>query len=324
MAFNIVKEKYRNKISQVTIGATKEEGGTRTSTVTIGGEEALPYLHFEGNIPNRPVTALEVWDIAPPGWNECFNQYYGDVYNDVGEWARKCVEEYGAEMICLRLKGADPDEDNRSADECEAALKKVLDSVGVPIIVLGCGKFEKDNEIFMKVAESGAGENLLMGVAEQENYKTLTAAALGYKHAIIAQSPIDINIAKQLNIMIGEMNFDTDRIVMDPTIAAVGYGIEYGYSIMQRARFGALGGDKAMAKPMIGNIGWEVWKTKEANAPVSDFPEWGEQEPRGINWEIVTATSLLCAGLNIAVLRHPSSLAVVKKTIDDLMKPNSY
>jgi len=324
MAFNIVKEKYRNKIAQVTLGATKDNGGTRTSTVTIGGEEALPFLHFEGSIANRPVVALEVWDIAPPEWSDCFNPYFGDVYNDVGAWAKKCVEEYGAEMICLRLKGADPEEDNKSAEDCEAALKSVLESVGVPVIVLGCGKFEKDNEIFMKLAEAGSGENLLMGVAEQENYKTLTAAATGSGHAIIAQSPIDINIAKQLNILIGEMNFDTDRIVMDPTIAALGYGIEYGYSIMQRARFGALGGDKAMAKPMIGNVGFEAWRAKEANAAQDEFPAWGEQEKRGIMWEVTTATSLISAGLDIAVMRHPKALAVVKKTIDELMVPSSY
>ncbi len=324
MAFNLLKEKYRNKIAEVTIGATKEEGGTRTSTVTIGGEEALPFLHFEGSIANRTVVALEVWDIAPTDWGECFNQYFGDVYNDVGAWAKKCVEEYGAEMICLRLRSADPDMGDKSPEECAAALKKVLEAVGVPVIVLGCGKAEKDNALFPAIAEAGAGENLLMGVAEQENYKTLTAAAIGNKHAIIAQSPIDINIAKQLNILIGEMNFNTDRIVMDPTIAALGYGIEYGFSIMQRARFGALGGDKAMAHPLIGNVGYECWKTKEANASADDFPGWGEQEKRGIMWEATTATSLICAGLNIAIMRHPKALEIVKKNIDKLMVPSSY
>lgn len=323
MAFDLLKEKYRFVISQVTIGATKEEGGTRTSTVTVGGEEALPFLHFEGKIANKPVVALEVWDIAPTDWHECFNQYYGDVYNDVGAWAKKCVD-YGAEMVCLRLIGADPDGGNKSPEDCAAALKKVLEAVGVPIILLGCGKFEKDNTIFPVVAEAGAGENLLMGVAEQENYTTLTAACVGSNHNIIAQSPIDINIAKQLNILIGEMNFDTNKIVMDPTIASLGYGIEYGYSIMQRARFGALGGDKAMAHPLIGNVGWECWRAKEANASTEEFPGWGEQGRRGIMWEATTAASLISAGLNIAVMRHPKALEITKKNIENLMVPSSY
>lgn len=323
MAFTLTKEKYRNKIAAIKLGATKEEGGTRTSTVTVGGEEALPFMHYEGAIPNKPVVALEVWDIVPAEWNECFKQYYGDVYGDIGAWAKKC-EDYGADMVCVRFKGADPDGENKSADDCAADLKKVLESTGLPLIVIGCGKFEKDNELFQKLAEAGAGENMLIGVAEQENYKTLAAAALGYKHCVIAQSPIDINIAKQLNILIGEMNLPQDRIVMDPTIASLGYGIEYGYSIMQRARFGALGGDKTMANPMIGNVGFECWRAKEANAPAEDFPGWGEQEARGINWEVTTAVSLITAGLSIAILRHPKSVEVVKKTAEELMVPQAY
>lgn len=319
MAFNVVKEKYRSKVGEVTLGATKEQGGTRGYTITIGGEEALPYLHFEGEFPNRPVVALEVWDTAPADWNACFAPYYGDVFNNPAAWAKKCVEEYGADLIVLRLKGADPDINDASPEDCAKVVKDVLAAVECPLVVLGCGNAEKDNKVLPLVAEETTGENLLIGVAEQDNYKSLTAACMVHKHNIIAQSPIDINICKQLNILITEMNLAADRIVIDPTIAALGYGLEYGYSIMERARNGALQGDKMLGLPMIGNVGFEVWRTKEANAPVSDFPAWGEQEPRGILWEATTATALLQAGMDVVVMRHPKAAALIKQNIEELM-----
>lgn len=323
MAVEIQKEKYRNKVGEVVLGATREEGGTRTHTITVGGESALPFLHFEGEIPNRPVVALEVWDMVPEEWNPCFEKYYKDVYGDPGAWARKCVDEYGADLVLLRLKSADPDYKDSSPEACAAVVKKVLASVGVPLIVVGCGKAEKDNLIYPVVGEAAAGENLLLGVAELENYKAITSACMANKHNIIAQSPIDINICKQLNILIAEMSTAmVSRIVIDPTISALGYGIEYTYSIMERARNGALQGDKMLAMPMIGNIGYEAWRTKEANA--ADEPGWGDQEERGLLWEATTAMAYLQSGMNILVLRHPRALAIVKKQIDDLMLDNSY
>ena len=225
MAVEILKEKYRSKVGQVVLGATAAEGGTRSHTITVGGESALPFLHFEGEIPNRPVVALEVWDMVPEDWNPCFQQYYGDVFDDPGAWARKCVEQYGADLILLRLKSADPDLKDSSPEACAAVVKKVLEAVGVPLIVLGCGKADKDATIYPVIAEAAAGENLLLGVAELENYKAVTSACMAHKHNIIAQSPIDINICKQLNILIAEMSTAlVDRIVIDPTIAALGYG----------------------------------------------------------------------------------------------------
>ncbi len=324
MAFNLHKEKYRSKVSEVVLGATKEEGGTRSHTLTVGGESTLPFLQFEGEIPNRPITALEVWDVLPKDWHPCFKEYFGDVYEDAAAWAKKCVDEYGADLVLLRLMGADPDGEDLSPEACAATVKKVLEAVSVPLIVIGCGKGEKDNKVMPLVAEVASGENLLMGVAEQENYKSITAACMVHKHNLIAQSPIDINICKQLNILINEMNLDLNKIVIDPTIAALGYGLEYGYSIMERARIGALGGDRMLAMPMIGNVGYEVWRVKEANASEEEYPGWGQQEERGIMWETTTAVSLLQAGMDILVLRHPKALEVVKKNIDDLMVPNTY
>jgi acetyl-CoA decarbonylase/synthase complex subunit delta len=324
MAFIAVKEKYRSKVGEVVLGATKEQGGTRGFTITVGGEAALPYYHFEGEIPNRPVVALEVWDMAPTDWNACFAPYYGDVFGDPAAWAKKCVTEFGADLIVLRLRGADPDLNDASPEDCVKVVKDVLAAVECPLIVIGCGKPEKDNLVMPAVAEAATGENLLLGVAEQENYKSLTAACMVHKHNVIAQSPIDINICKQLNILITEMNLPADRIVIDPTIAALGYGVEYGFSIMERARYGALQGDKMLAMPMIGNVGFEVWRTKEANAPATDYPGWGEQEPRGILWETTTATSLLQAGMDIVIMRHPKAAALIKQSIDELMVKTEF
>jgi acetyl-CoA decarbonylase/synthase, CODH/ACS complex subunit delta len=325
MAIEIQKEKYRSKVGEVVLGATADQGGTRSHTITVGGESALPYLHFEGEIPNRPVVALEIWDMAPAEWNPCLAAYYGDVYGDVAAWARKCVDEYGADLIQLRLKSADPDLKDSSPEECAATVKKVLAAVGVPLIVVGCGNKDKDNLLYPAVAEAAAGENLLLGVAEQDNYKAITSACMAHKHNIIAQSPIDINICKQLNILIAEMSTAlVNKIVIDPTIASLGYGIEYSYSIMERARGGALQGDKMLAMPMIGNVGFEAWRAKEANLPAEEEPGWGEQEERGLMWEATTAMAYLQSGMNILVMRHPRAVQLVKAHIDDLMQSNSY
>ncbi|HOA35273.1 MAG TPA: CO dehydrogenase/acetyl-CoA synthase subunit delta [Bacillota bacterium] len=325
MAVEIQREKYRSKVGEVVLGATKEQGGSRSHTITVGGESTLPFLHFEGDMPNRPVVALEILDMVPEEWHPCLEKYYGDVYADPADWAKKCVDEYGADLVQIRLSSADPDLKDSSPEDCAATVKKVLEAVGVPLIVIGCGKAEKDNLIYPVVAEAAAGENLLLGVAELENYKAITSACMAHQHNVIAQSPIDINICKQLNILIAEMSTAmAGRIIIDPTIAALGYGIEYTYSIMERARNGALQGDKMLAMPMIGNIGYETWRTKEANTPADEAPGWGEQEARGILWEATTAMAYLQSGMDILVMRHPRAAALVKQNIDELMQDNSY
>jgi acetyl-CoA decarbonylase/synthase complex subunit delta len=323
MPFMPVVEKYRSKVQEVVLGATRAQGGTRDFTVTVGGEAALPFLHFEGQIPHRPVIGMEIWDTAPTDWPVCFDPYFAAGFHDPAVWAQKCVSGYGADLIVLHLKSADPDLLDTSPEHCAAVVGKVLNAVGCPLVVLGCGKPEKDNLVMPAVAEAAAGENLLLGLAEQNNYKSLTAAAIVYKHTLIAQSPIDINICKQLNILITEMNLPADRIVIDPTTAALGYGLEYGYSIMERARIGALQGDAMLSMPMIGNIGAEVWRTREATAPVEENPGWGEQSDRGILWEASTAAALLQAGLDIVVLRHPEAVRLIRQNITELMAGRS-
>ncbi|NMA68279.1 MAG: acetyl-CoA decarbonylase/synthase complex subunit delta [Desulfitobacterium sp.] len=321
MAVALIKERYQNSVSELTIGATPEEGGTRTSVIKVGGDGTLPFLHFEGEMKNRPVIAMEVTDV-PPVWSETLNSYYKDVYNDPVAWAKKCVEEYKADLLYVKLIGANPEGENRSPEECAKVVKDILGAVGVPLIVSGCEDPEKDNEVIAAVAEAGAGENLLIGVVEQDNYKSITAAAMVHRHSVIARSPLDINICKQLNILISEMGLPLDRIAIDPMIGGLGYGIEYAYSIMERARLGALANDKMLSMPMICTVGYEANRAKEANASEEEFPGWGDVKERAILWETMTATALLQAGASILLMRNPDAVRLVKENIDDMMVSN--
>ncbi len=324
MPVEILKEKFTGKVQEVVLGATKEEGGTRAYTVKLGGSSTLPFLQFEGEIPNRPVIALEIWDIKPD-WHECFVPCYGDVWEDPVAWAKK-AEEYGADIIYLRLRGADPElENSKTADDCAKLVKAVLENTGAPLIVEGPGFPDKDNEVLQAVAEAAAGENIALGVAEKDNYRSIAAACMMAKHCIIARSPLDINILKQLNLMVTEMGVPIEKIINDPLTGGLGYGIEYAYSVMERARWGALIGDKMMSLPLICLAGPEAWRAKEANAPNEEAgPGWGDQKVRGVMWEAMTAAALLQAGGDLVLMRHPEAAKLVKKQLEDLMVPNTY
>ena len=319
MTVELVKEKWSNAVATVVIGATKEEGGSRASVVKCAGEEGLPFLFAEGKIPNRPVIAMEILDVEPDDWPQSLTSAIGDVIKNPVDWALKCEKEFKADLICLRLQGAHPDALNKPVDELVKTVKDVLKATAIPLIILGCGEDKRDNEILPRCAEAAKGERILIGEAVQGNYKTLTASALADGHNIIAQSPIDINIAKQLNILISDMALPLERIVINPTVGALGYGLEYAYSIMERARLAALSGDRMLAMPFICFVGLEAWRAKEAKASTEEFPTWGSQGERGIIWEALTATTFLQAGADILVMRHPKSAEIVRKHIDELM-----
>ena len=320
MALEIFKEKWTNKVGTITIGSTSEKGGTRTSTITVGGETTLPYLFYEGEVPNKSVIAMEVMDIEPEDWPDTLKAPFGDALKDPGKWAKKCVDEYKAETIALKLKGTHPDFGNLSGDKAAEAVKKVLSSVGVPLIILGSGDEEKDNQVLAKASEAAKGEDCLIGDATEKNYKTLTASCLADGHHIIAQSPIDVNIAKQVNILISDMGFDLGKIVINPTIGALGYGMEYAYSIMERARIAALTGDKMLAMPFVCFIGQEAWRAKEAKTLQSEQNIWGPEAERGPMWEHITAVCMLQAGADILVMRHPTAVEKTRNYIDTMMQ----
>jgi acetyl-CoA decarbonylase/synthase, CODH/ACS complex subunit delta len=310
METQLVLEKWPGVISTVIIGAKKEEGGSRSDTIKIGGQTTMPFLFKEGMVLNKPKIAFEIWDIAPFDFDEELLRAYGKAIKDPLAWADICVNEYRAQLLCVKMQGTHPDSGNKSPQEAAGFIATLLNKVKVPLIIIGSGDDAKDNLVLPACSEAAKGERCLIGCAVQDNYKTLVASVLADGHSIIAESPIDINIAKQLNILISDIGLSLERIVIDPTIGALGYGLEYAYSIMERARLAALSGDKTLASPFICFVGQEAWRTKEAKA----------ESQQGIIWETVTATSLIQSGADILVMRHPKAAQNVNSHIEALFK----
>lgn len=313
----ILKEQWSGSVRSVTIGATPEEGGTRTKTVQAGGETAMPFLTFEGEHPHPPVVAVEIQDRRPEDWSELLLEAWGDAVDDPAAWAR-AAEEAGADLLALRLSLTDSTGETTKPEQAVEATQEVLEASGLPLIVIGPGQAEIDNKLLVPVAERFKGERLLLGVCEDKNYRTIVATALANDHRVIARTAMDVNLAKQLNILIHDMGLPMDQIIMDPTTGALGYGFEYGYSVMERLRLAALQGDSMTQLPMLVTPGEECWKTKESKVGADVPAQWGAWKERAINWETLTAVMLLESGANILLLRHPESVQRVQKAIDDL------
>ena len=292
-------EKWQDKIGEVTLGSKK--------TIKIGGETGIYFIDGEDKCPNPPVVAMDVWDMEPEAWPESLKSNFGKALKAPADWAKMCVDKFSADLICLRLTSTHPDTKNASCEEAGKTLEKVMKSVSVPLIVIGSSAPEKDNEVLAHCADVAKGENCLFGIATQANYKTLTAACLSSGHAIISEAPIDINIAKQLNILICDMQFPADKIVIHHATGALGYGLEYTYSIMERTRLAGLSGDRMLSMPMMSFVGQEAWRTKEAKTGPLDT---------GILWEIATATAYLNSGADILVMNHPKAVEEIKKVIN--------
>ena len=316
--FQLPTERPIESIDVVTVGATKEEGGTRGQKITLGGQNGMPFHFFEGTIPNSPVLAMEVFDTVSSKCSPVLREAWGDLLGRPADMAQKAVKEHGAQMISVRLEGTHPEKGNKSPDEALELVKNVLAAVDVPIIVTAHNHYESANEVLKKVAAGCAGERLLLNWVENDNYRTIAGVALAYGHCVVAQSPIDVNMAKQLNILLTNMDLPRDRIIMDPLAGALGYGLEYVYSVMERIRLTGLGGDRALTFPMIASVGQEAWKVKEASAPESAFPVWGDVNKRAVFWEISTAMPLVLAGADLVILYHPESLAAVRRNIAKL------
>ncbi len=299
MEYKASVEEYTGVVREVTIGKGK-------NSIKIGGENMLP-LHFfdKGSNPNPVKFALEVIDMEPQDWPEHLTQPFKDVLSDAVKWARKC-EELGADAVLLRLVSTDPVVKDSPSDEAAALAKKVAESINIPLIIYGSGDDKKDAEVLPKVAAACDGMNLLIGPVQKENYETVGKALLDHGHNASALSPLDINLLKELNVKLGKF-FPAEKIVIDPESAALGYGMEYSFSLMERVKqIGVITKDNMTMMPIIADLGAECWKTKQAK----------ENKEQGLLWEGITALSLLLAGANILVLRHPETLCLVKETME--------
>ena len=300
--------KWVGKVHEVKLG------GNGRKSIVLGGETTLPFLHFEGSTPNRPSVAIEIQDREPLDWSPHLLLAWGEVTKNPADWAKKAAQ-YGADIIALRLRSAHPEQENTGADEAKKVVEKILGTVDLPLIVLGPEVAEKDNEVLVAVSEVARGQRIALGNCIDKNYRTIAASCLANGHVAIAKTPNDVNLAKQLNILLHEMGLPLDSILNDPTSGSLGYGLEYTYSVIERLRLACLTGDEMTSAPIICTVGEESWRQKESLVTEGAPSNWGAHEKRAIMWEAITATSLISAGANIIVLRHPKTLELIKQQL---------
>ncbi|MBL7165442.1 MAG: acetyl-CoA decarbonylase/synthase complex subunit delta [Dehalococcoidales bacterium] len=311
MAFDIPKTSYTGKIKEISLGKGDK-------AVVIGGETVYPFYLFEGKMPRQPRIAMEVLDCPPQEWAEAALEPFAGVTDDPVAWAKKCIDDYGAEMIALSLESTDPNGLDRGADEAAAVVKKVADAIDVPLLVWGTANVDKDTEVLRAVAEACQNKSLTIGPLQEANYKRIGAAAIAYKHTVVTSTPIDINLAKQLNILLGNLGVPDGQIVIDPTVSCIGYGIEYAYSVMERMRMAGLTQqDEKLQFPIVCNLAKEVWKSKEVHLPDNEM-NMGDARKRGILLEAMSAMTLLLAGGDLLVMRHPEAIKLVREMVAEL------
>jgi len=311
MAFQAPVETSTAKIRELTLGSKK--------TVNVGGQNALAFHSFEGALPNAPKIAMEVFDTTPADWADELQSVLGDVWSDPVAWAKKCEGEFGADLICLQLAGTDPNGANRSVADAVATVSAVVAAISVPLMVYGSGNREKDAALLKAVAEATQGKNVVIGVAVEDNYKSIGAAAMGFGAKVSGETPIDVNMAKQLNILLTNLGVPLDALLIDPSTGALGYGLEYCFSIHERIKLAALRqNDTMLQAPTIANLAKEVWRAKEAKIGQAEAPQWGDARKRGIMWETLTATAVMMAGADILIMRHPEAVQLIRKTIAEL------
>jgi acetyl-CoA decarbonylase/synthase complex subunit delta len=300
-------------INKVTIGA---EG----CAITLGGENVFPLYCFDGPIQNPPRVGIEFSDSGPDRSLPGLASFYQGA-ESIAEITRRACEKSGADFVSLILSGADPNGGNKPVEECAALCAQAAGTATLPLIIQGCKNAGKDSALFEKIAGALHGKNVLLLSACEENYKTVAVAAVqAYGHKAGAESSVDINLAKQLNVLILRLGIQPDNIVINPGSAAAGYGFEYAASTMERIKAAALAqNDTSLQMPIVTPVGEEVWSVKETVVSEEDFPDWGPAEQRGIDMEIATAAACLASGSNAVILRHPVSVSAVKKLIAELV-----
>ena len=313
MPFNKPSLVFKSSIKPVEIGTGEKK-------ITLGGENVYPLYSFDAPIENRPRVGIQISDLGLEGEPDCIREYYGNE-SDITELAKKAAAVPGADFLCVAFESADPGSTDRPVEECVETAKKVAEAVDLPLVFMGCKNAEKDAQLFVKISEALAGRNILVLSAKEENYKTVgVSVAIAGGNKLGAESSVDINLAKQLNVLLSQLNVKPESVVMNIGTAAAGYGFEYVVSTMDRIEAAALSqNDNTLQMPIITPLASETWGVKEALASEEDYPDWGSQEQRGIDMEVVTATSCIASGSNAVILKHPVSVATVSKLINELM-----
>ena len=313
MSFAPKTAPFSGKINAVTLG-------TGDKAIVIGGQNVLPFYTFDAPIENAPKVGMEISDAAASWDYAGLSEFYAGCAS-MADYAKKAEALDDCDFICLNFVNADPNGANRPVADCVADAKAVAEVVSKPIVVLGCKNLEKDAELFSAMAEALQGKNVLFMSAKNENYKNVGASVvLASGQKVGAETADDINLAKQLNIMLKGLNVSLDNVVMDIGTAAVGYGYEYAASTLDRIRLAALAqGDTDLQTPILATVCNDVWGVKEATASEEDEPAWGCREERAISMEVATAVADLTGGADAVVLRHPASVATVKKFIAELI-----
>lgn len=296
------------------------ELGTGDKKIVLGGESVLPFYSFDAPIENAPKVGVEIVDTLLEGAPAQMKEFYAGC-ETMADMAKKAAAIEGVDFITLRFESADPNGADTSVEECVANAKAVSEAVDLPLVIMGCKNNEKDAQIFDKCSEALAGKNILVLAAKEENYKAVGAAAgLAYNQKVGAESSVDINLAKQLNVLMTQLGVNADSIVMNPGSATAGYGFEYVISTLDRIRLAALGqNDTTLQMPIITPVASETWNVKESMASEADMPEWGDVETRGIDMEVATATAVLAAGSHGVIVRHPQSVTTLSKLIHALI-----
>ncbi len=300
-------------------GAIREVSlGNGDKAITVGGTNTLPFQLFEGKMDHKPLIAMDILDVAPDEWPETLTRHFADVLDNPVAWAQKCVNQYQAEAICLSLVSTDPNGMNRPSAEAAKTAGLVISAVDVPIIIWGCGNAEKDTESLREITAMIGDKKVCLAPLDDKNYRSLGATAMAFGHPMVAASPIDVNLAKQLNILLENLGVSLNNVLMDPSIGALGYGIEYTYSVMERIRLAALTQkDEKLQVPFICNLGREVWKAKECRLPSDAI--LGDQERRSVMMEAITASCMLMCGGDVLIMRHPQAISLAKSLVKGLM-----
>ncbi len=313
MSFVPKTQPFNGRINAVTLG-------TGDKAIVIGGQNVLPFYTFDAPIENAPKIGVEISDLASRWDAPALKEFYAGC-NTMADYAKRAETMEGADFLCLNFESADPNGENRSVEECVADAKAVAEAVSMPIVVMGCKNLEKDGKLFAAVAEALQGKNILVMSARSEDYKSVGASvALACGQKVGAETADDINLAKQLNIMLKGLNVPAESIVMNIGTAAVGYGYEYVASTLDRVRDAALKqSDADLQMPIIAPVSTDTWGVKESSASEEDEPAWGNREERAIGMEVATASANLVGGADAVIMRHPAAVATIKKFITELV-----